>query len=563
MFEQRQAFDWLQLATTLSRRASVDEVLALVLGAAMDQVQAERGCLYVRDEEGRDRLGAARGYVSPAPAAADLGVFAPNAIVLRESGERPAVFEGLGAEVLFPVSGRGRTVAVLALGPRAGGCGYGPEEAGVLRNVAATAAAAIENGLVQDELRRLNQRLSVKVFQLRNLFDIGRELTASLDEGSIASLVTTTLMGHLLVSRSAFYLEGPEGLRLAHERGVAARELAVIPMDEAEPILAGLTGPKAVGELPAGPVRQRLERTRMTVVVPVAADRARGLLAAGERASGASFSEEDLEFAQALGRQAIAALETVRLHRVRTEKERQDRELQLAREIQRSLFPKRWAAAAGFEFAAESEPCYEVGGDYYDLIPLGDGRLALAVADVSGKGTPASILMASVHASVRALAGTAPLDVLLQRLNSFLFESTQAGRYVTLFYAELDAAARRLRYVSAGHVPPYRLARNGRRERLHVGGPALGLLEAAAFTICELPLEPGDVLAIVTDGATEAASPADVEFGDEGVFAALESHARLTAADILRGLFDAVRAWTAPARCADDLTALVVKALER
>jgi sigma-B regulation protein RsbU (phosphoserine phosphatase) len=539
----------------------VAEVLAVALDAAMDRVQAGRGCLYLRDEDGRDRLGASRGAESPAPAVAELGSFAPDAILLRESGERPELFGRLGAELLCPLSARGRTVAVLALGLRADGRGYGPEEAEALRAVAATAAAAIENSLVQDELRRLNQRLSVKVYQLRNLFDIGRELTAKLDERSIAEFVTTTLMGHLLVSRSALYLEGPEGLRLAHERGVGARDRQEVPAGLAAPYLAGLAGPKAVGELPPGPVRERLERTRMAVVVPVGAERTRGLLAAGERASGVTFGEEDLEFAQALGRQAIAALETVRLHGVRVEKERQDRDLQLAREIQQSLLPKEWPEAPGFEFAAASEPCYEVGGDYYDLIPLGGGRVALVVADVSGKGTPASILMASVHAFVRALAGTAPLDVLLQRLNGFLFENTQAGRYVTAFYAELDAAARRMRYVSAGHVPPYRLARGGRRERLHVGGPALGLIEGAAFTVCELPLEPGDVLVVVTDGATEAPSPADVEFGDEGVFVALESHVRLPAADVLRGVLGAVRSWTAPAKCADDLTALVVKTL--
>ena len=113
------------------------------------------------------------------------------------------------------------------------------------------------------------------------------------------------------------------------------------------------------------------------------------------------FSEEDREFAQTLARQAVAALESVRLHRLSVEQQRRDREMQIAREIQQSLFPECCPAVPGFELSAKSLPCHEVGGDHYDFIPLPGGRLAVAIADVSGKGAPASILMASVHASLR------------------------------------------------------------------------------------------------------------------------------------------------------------------
>ena len=134
----------------------------------------------------------------------------------------------------------------------------------------------------------------------------------------------------------------------------------------------------------------------------------------------------------------------MRLHRVEVEKERQDREMQIAREIQRSLFPSARPECRGFDAGAASQACYQVGGDHYDFIPLADGRLALTMADVSGKGTPASILMASVHAWLRALAGSAEPGRLMLRLNQFLYESTQANKYVTLFYGELDPRSRTL-----------------------------------------------------------------------------------------------------------------------
>jgi len=242
------------------------------------------------------------------------------------------------------------------------------------------------------------------------------------------------------------------------------------------------------------------------------------------------------------------------------EKQRQDRELQIAREIQQSLFPESWPELPGFDLAAESRACYQVGGDYYDIIPLGNGRVVLAVADVSGKSTPASILMASIHASLRALVGSAPAATLMARLNELLVASTQANKYVTMLYAELDLEARRLAYVNAGHVPPYLLRRDGGLERLTAGGTAVGLLGGQSYEVGEVGLEPGDVVAMVTDGVTEAMSPADEEFGDERAVSALRRLADKPAKEMIEGLQEAVASWTGPAGCSDDLTALVLKA---
>jgi sigma-B regulation protein RsbU (phosphoserine phosphatase) len=368
-------------------------------------------------------------------------------------------------------------------------------------------------------------------------------------------------MGQLMASRCALYLGGPGGLMLAHERGLRVEEAPLtVPAPEARPVLESLRATTPVAELPAGAFRDALAGARLALAVPLSvAGRVEGLLAVGERASGAGFTEEDRDFAQTLGRQAMAALESVHLHRVQLEKQRQDRELQIAREIQRSLFPRGCPEVPGFSLAAESHSCHEVGGDYYDWVALPGGRLALVIADVSGKGTPASILMASVHASLRALAGTAVPEEIMRRLNRFLFENTQANKYVTLFYAELDPRRRCLSYVNGGHVPPY-LLRAGGTERLVGGGPALGLLEEAAYRAGEVALEPGSLLAMVTDGATEALSPADQEFGDERVCRALREAPDGPAEAVLRRLVEAVDSWTGPAGCSDDLTALVLKA---
>ena len=553
----------LDLTTTLGSGLAGGEILDAALLIVMGELQARRGCFLVREHGGEYRLRAARGLARGAPASVALGALAPGAVVTRESAAHARALESLGLDLLCPILKAGRPIAALGLGGRADGRPYGREETAFLESVAACSATPIENGLIYEELRRLNQRLSVKVFQLHNLFDVSRELTSTFDEGAIQSLVTTTLMGHLMVSRCALYRLSEGGLVLADARGLGGEELArPIPEEEARPVLEALKAPLAVSDLPPGPVRERLAAAGMALLVPLAAgSRALGFLAVGARVSGVPFTEEDREFAQTLARQAVAALESVRLHRLSVEQQRRDREMQIAREIQQSLFPKSFPSVPGFEVFAQSVPCHEVGGDHYDFIPLPGGRLALAIADVSGKGAPASILMASVHASLRALAGTATPASLMQRINRFLFENTQANRYATVFYAELDPASRRLSYVNGGHIPPYHVGPRGREDRLSEGGPALGVIEDASYAASDVVLEAGDLVAMVTDGVTEAASPEDVEFGDEGVIDVLRKSRWTSAEGALAAVVEAVRAWTGPVGCADDLTALVLRAL--
>jgi sigma-B regulation protein RsbU (phosphoserine phosphatase) len=546
----------LDLSTTLGSTLSGTEILDAALLIVMGELQVARGALYVGEGGGRYRLRAARGLPASAPPTLERATVGQPPFV---PGPGEAGLSGFA--LVCPVLKAGRPIALLGLGPRAGGRPFGPEETGFLESLAACAATPIENGLIYEELRRVNRSLSMKVYQLHNLFDIGRELTASLDEDAIERLVSTTVMGHFLVSRAALYRLDAQGLALAQARGMRPGEAPARIGGEVAELGRDLPGPRPVAELPAGPLKEALASARFALAVPLAAgERLSGLLAVGDRPGGRGFGEEELEFAGALARQAQAALEGARLHRVRLEKERQDRDLEIARGIQQSLFPRCFPQVEGFDLLAQSRSCFQVGGDYYDFIRLDGERLALVVADVSGKGTPASLMMASIHAWLQAMAGTArPLQV-LERLDRFLHANTQTSRYVTLFYGELDPARRRLTYVNAGHVPPYLRRADGREERLTVGGPVLGLVDDVVLEEGEAALGPGDLLAAVTDGVTEALSPAGEEFGDERVRRVLADTAGRGAAATLAALVAAVDAWAGTAGCTDDLTALILGA---
>ncbi|HWW94799.1 MAG TPA: GAF domain-containing protein, partial [Vicinamibacteria bacterium] len=179
----------LDLSTTLNSSLSAEEILDGALLIVMGELQVGRGGIFVRGEDGLFRVKASRGLPPGAPAAVALGAL-PREEVLRRGAdpEGGPAFAAFGLELLCPIFKGDRPIAVLGLGPRAKGRPFGPEEVGFLRSLAACTAAPIENGLIYDELRRVNQKLSVKVFQLHNLFDISRELTGSLDEETIKNL---------------------------------------------------------------------------------------------------------------------------------------------------------------------------------------------------------------------------------------------------------------------------------------------------------------------------------------------------------------------------------------
>ncbi len=536
-----------------------EEALTAALQIVMRELGVSRGAVFGRGEDGRLALRASRGMPSAPPPTIGCPTPAEPSVL----GPGDEAHDRYGLELLVPIVRGGRSIGALGLGRRTGASGIDADELAFLRAVAACLAAPLESSLLEVELRRAHRRLSIQALELHNLFDVARELAGTHPEQAIQDLVITSVMGHFVVSRCALFLSGPQGLALARQRGLrrGIESLPILPA-EARAELAGLERPRAVADLPPGPLRRRLSEARLALAVPLTAgERVEGVLAIGERASGMPFSSGDLELAQTLARQAVGALENARLQQVREAKLRQDRDLQIAREIQHNLFPPRPPEVPGFEVAGESRPCQEVGGDAYDWIPLAGERLALVVADVSGKGTPASLLMASVHAFVHALAGTVAPERLIERLNCFLLERSHAGRFVTLFYAELDAPRRRLAYVNAGHVPPFRVAADGSLSRLSEGGAALGLLPGESYAVGEVALATGDVVAMVTDGVTEAMSPDEQELGEARVGEALRSLAGLDAGATLGGLVAAVAEWAGGRGRSDDLTALILKAL--
>ena len=236
----------------------------------------------------------------------------------------------------------------------------------------------------------------------------------------------------------------------------------------------------------------------------------------------------------------------------------QEREFAEARAIQEKLLPREIPQIAGYEIAAGSQSARVVGGDYFDVLPFDEGTLGICIADVAGKGMPAALLMANLQAAVRGLSSsTFPPDLLCARLNSLVYKNTASDRFITFFYAQLDGAARRLRYVNAGHNAPFVVACDGSHRRLTEGGGVLGVFAEHVFTAGTAQLAPGDRVILFTDGVTEACDPQGQEFGDERLLRILEDGRALRAGELQEKILAAVAEFSA-GHWADDATLLVL-----
>jgi phosphoserine phosphatase RsbU/P len=259
--------------------------------------------------------------------------------------------------------------------------------------------------------------------------------------------------------------------------------------------------------------------------------------------------------------QEVARLTTA-IAREMTQRERLNRELEIAREVQEHLFPQRLPLVQGLEYCGQCWPVREVGGDYYDFLELPNGRFGIAIGDVSGKGVGAALMMASLEASLRALASVVddPSE-LMERVNRLVYQASSANRYATLFYAQYDPASRRLSYVNAGHNPPVVLRScdgSIRVFRLDTGGPVIGLVrqgyERGVFSH-----EAGDVLVLFTDGVSESMNVRFEEWGEEKLIEFAKTCYGFPAQEGMRRIFAAAQAFAAGASQHDDMTLVVLR----
>ena len=304
-----------------------------------------------------------------------------------------------------------------------------------------------------------------------------------------------------------------------------------------------------------------LQGIRSVLAVPLAAkDKVFGLVYADSPVSETQFTEDHLKLLTMLASVAAIRVENTRLLEEQFERQRMERELALATEIQQKFQPSSAPVVPGYEMQGISFSCYEIGGDYYDFIERDNGKMIVALGDVSGKGTAAALLMSSLHAAIHAqTTAKTPLLDTVNAVNKYLSDNTPSNRFVTLFIAELEPATGLLNFINAGHNPPLVARRDGRVEQLPSGGFPLGIMPFGSYDLGQTNLQNGEALVIYSDGVNETVNPEDEEFGMERLTEVVQQNLSKTAAGLRDRIEGALSTFANGAAAPDDITMVIVK----
>jgi sigma-B regulation protein RsbU (phosphoserine phosphatase) len=413
--------------------------------------------------------------------------------------------------------------------------------------------------------------------KLRLLLEITRKISRSLNleevlaqvMDTLASLLPYEAAGIYIIRRDLHTTEGGTSSLVFHAeavRGYDIEELMELRLKLGEGLIgwvAQTAEAVVVSDVRADPryVNARKE-TRSEVVAPIISnDEVIGVFDLESDVLNA-YTEGDRQLLMLLASQVAIIVEKAMLHEQLVEKKRLEAQLEVARQVQLALLPERDPVVEGFDISAYNFSTEEVSGDYYDFVKPYEDHLGLVIADVSGKGVPASLLMAFLRASLRAAIhiGYAP-NVAMGKVNYLLWESIEQHQFVTAFYGMLDATNRTLAFVNAGHNPMLVLNADGSSRFVERGGLPLGLFKDTRYYEYYLPIDSGQTLVLYTDGATEAQSLAGVEYGRDRLVEVVLASRERRAREMIDYIYNDIFEWTGGRGSSDDVTFVIIKAL--
>lgn len=512
---------------------------------SLGKFHAGKAAVYLKNNEGELKLVFTKGKIRNGIDNLNSGSFDENLINLKR--EFP---------VLLPIKGRGEEVGLFCLGAKINNSQYSADDLNFLRLLLNIAATAIENSLNFEKLNKANKQLDSKVNQLSSLFDLSKEFSGLLDVRTITKLLVYSLIGQLMITDYAVILCAGNSFDVLESKFDNKLLESVFVNCDVKLLKDAVYG----NEIDRYVDNSRENRIGLLVPMRIK-DETRGFIILGERKNKLTYSKSDIDFISSLAGIAIISIENARLVEEVIEKEKMEKELETARDIQKSLLPQSIPDLRNFKIAAYSESAKQVGGDYYDVIPLDEYRTLIAIADVSGKGVQASLLMANLQAFLKSISKlNYSLDEASNFLNDLVSENTHMGNFITFFWGILDSQNMKLTYVNAGHNPVL-LVREGKIHKLKKGGMILGVMKTILPYISEeIELRQGDAIVLFTDGVTEAMDNEFNEYTDERLEKlVLDVSNEEDAETILNSIKTDVLAHTRGNSQSDDITCMVVK----
>ncbi len=392
---------------------------------------------------------------------------------------------------------------------------------------------------------------------------LSRELVAVFDIVKLSTLVNETLNREMFIDRTYFALKNEKTgtfkiIGDSREFSIG-KEINALLVEKQNPMF--LNNIKRLVQ--GGSIIDHFIELDCQVIIPLT-DKGElvGVIATSPKVANFRYTYEDLSLLSVLSNQVVVAINNSKLYAESIEKQRLEEELAVARQIQINLLPKKIPEHSSYEFAAFNHPSRQVGGDYYDFIMQSNGNIGVVVADVSGKGVGAALLVARLQAVLQTegIRGL-PMDSMISSINEFLVSSTSADKFVTMFYGELNCNQRDFCFCNAGHNYPFIIRKNGDIEYLTDGGLILGALPGSKYQHAAVSLQSGDILVIYTDGLTEAFNDQGEEYGEERLIEAVKESSSKSAQFMIGHMIKSIRLFASEtAEEIDDMTVMVIKA---
>jgi phosphoserine phosphatase RsbU/P len=558
-------------SSSLNRSGSLQETANLLLLTLMGYTAARRSVFLLCTKEGLELVAWKGLRGNPTSLKFPCHLHPP----FRESYqadtspelELKEIFEALGIQIIVPLHQDDKLLGLIGLGGKSGNKRESRHELQMVASLVQMCTNAVKNAEIHKMLESLNRQLILRVYQLNTLFELSKDFNAVWDSETIFRILGNSLTGQLLLSRCTVLTTSNDGLDLQFCRGFRFSQDDVKALSDKK-LKKNLPDkiPQTISDIPSGPLHEFMSEHKVHLIFPmIMNDEVRGWILLGDRKTRKGYMQEDYDFIATLSSLALVSDENARMQQQMIEKQRMEKELSIAREIQFSLLPQSIPNIATYGIATAFQPAYQVGGDYFDFIPVSDSELAFAIGDVSGKSTPAAMIMASLQASLRALASMQISDPVLtiQRINKLLVRSHgKSNKYVTFFYGILNHQTHDLVYVNAGHCYPLIVKKNGKVDRLETGGMVMGFFDEVPYKAGHYRLEPDDLVILYTDGVSELVDSEGEEFGTDRIVDVLKKNQDESVSEIRDQLVRNLTSHRGEENQFDDLTLILLKRIE-
>ncbi|MEX0724223.1 MAG: SpoIIE family protein phosphatase [Gracilimonas sp.] len=472
--------------------------------------------------------------------------------------DHPQIIEKLKlpeGSVLFNLRTTNHHLGFLCLGPKGTQKPLTESELEFIESLTIISSVAIANSRMFQELRLINRKLDRKVHDLHTLLELSKDFNLMVDREEIARTFKFAMLGQMLI-RTFFFVLDTDGKKSI----VASSGLKEKPSKKEIDTLFELDDVFYCKDEHDCPF---LEKNGIELVIALRFQNEKiGVVGVGAPANKESYGKEQVDFLQSLGNLALLTIQKTLLLEEQIEKRRMEEELNLAKTIQQGLLPSPIPKISGFDLKATNISSRQVGGDYFDIVETPDKGSILAIADVTGKGVPASLLMANLQSMLHALA---PIDITLSEatgsINNIIYENTPADKFITFFWGKISTDSKRFDYVNAGHNNPLLFRKgNDQPQELDKGGVILGAMPSMTpYESASIKFQSGDVLVLYTDGVTEAMNTEKTEeYEEERLIACLKNNLERSSQEIIDAVITDITEFSNGIQY-DDITLLVLK----